>query len=221
MTVIRIAGSDDAGRGPVIGPLIIAGVLLSKNKETLLANIGVKDSKKLTPYSRRKLARDIVKIADKIVIKTISPKDIDDAVNRRTFRGLNHLEAVVMADVIIELAPDEAYLDSPDVKTQRFCELVKRSISGKVNLKIICANHADEIYPVVSAASIIAKETREKIIAELKKKYGDFGSGYPGDPKTRKFLVNYYREHGRFPSIVRKSWKTARSVMEQCGGYKI
>ncbi|WP_457753524.1 ribonuclease HII, partial [Thermococcus sp.] len=81
--------------------------------------------------------------------------------------------------------------------------------------KIIAEHKADAKYLPVSAASILAKVTRDKAIEKLKKQYGEIGSGYPSDPRTRKFLEEYYKEHGEFPPIVRKSWKTLRKIEEK------
>jgi ribonuclease HII len=80
-------------------------------------------------------------------------------------------------------------------------------------------HQADAIYPVVSAASIIAKVRRDELIEELKKELGiDFGSGYPSDPKTKEFLIKWGKKHsGKFPEIVRQSWQTVENIREELG----
>jgi len=204
-----IAGVDDAGRGPVIGPLIIAGVAVEELKYEKLRKIGVKDSKKLSAHQRRRLTVEILNIAYKWDYKIITPAEIDRAVfyKRKTNVGvLNRLEAEAMAEIIDKLKPNIVYVDSSDVNEKRFKEYIMEKLSLK-NVEIISEHKADEKYAVVSAASILAKVKRDAIIAQLRKKYGDFGSGYPSDPKTRFFIKKCIRE-GVYPKIIRMSWKT-------------
>jgi ribonuclease HII len=85
-------------------------------------------------------------------------------------------------------------------------------------VRLVAENKADEKYPVVSAASIIAKVTRDSVIRELHGEYGDFGSGYPSDRRTVNFVIECYARMGGFPEIVRKKWLTVRRLVaaEQC-----
>ena len=203
-----VAGVDEAGRGCIIGPLVIAGVLVKEENLPTLRQIGVKDSKLLTPNKRETLAEEIPRIAEKHVIIKLSPADIDRAVaSGRKLHKLNRLEAETMAQIINVLKPDEAYVDAADVVEDRF----KRHIQERLNAKtIITSKHkADKTYPVVSAASILAKVERDKEIAALSAQYGDFGSGYLTDPKTMTFLKEWLRTHGEYPDCVRKSYKPA------------
>ncbi|MEM3061015.1 MAG: ribonuclease HII [Candidatus Bathyarchaeia archaeon] len=206
-----IAGVDDAGRGPVVGPLVIAGVLIDEDRVNELIKIGVKDSKKLSPNSRKILFDQIRRGVNDYFFVEISPSQIDEVVEKgRKLYKLNFLEAKAMAEVISILKPDIAYVDSSDVDPDRFAEQIADGLPFEV--KIISEHHADEKYPVVSAASILAKVKRDEIIDRIKAEYGDFGSGYPQDPKTLKFLREWMKEHKEFPSFVRKSWKTAKRV---------
>lgn len=210
-----IAGIDDSGRGPVIGPLIVAGVSFIDTKIHLLQKWGIKDSKRLTPRKRRKLSILIRKISYRISIKVIDISVIDSAVLRKSYNGLNHLEAVYVATIINEISPHVVYVDSPDIIPMRFKNLIIENLSNELKrVELICENKADEKYVTVAAASIIAKETRECIIKSLKLRYGDFGSGYPSDPKTVRFLKKYYLSHGEFPPIVRRSWSTLNRILE-------
>ena len=210
-----IAGIDDAGRGPLIGPLIIAGVSFSEDNIEFLKRIGVKDSKKLIPSTRKRLCRIIKSIAHKIVIKEISPQLIDQAVFRVKYQGLNHLEAIFIAKIIEELRPSIVYVDSPDIIPERFKEMILKLLPNSSRyVKIICENKADLNYLVVASASILAKEYREECIIKLKRIYGDFGSGYPSDTRTIYFLKRFYRENGTLPPIVRKSWKTLKRIIK-------
>jgi len=207
-----IAGVDEAGRGPIIGPMVIAGIMIRDKDQDKLLEIGVKDSKMLTKERREKLYYKIIELSVDWTYQTITPMEIDQAVQyrRRTGIGmLNKLEAEVMANVINRLKPDIAYVDSADLDEEKF----KRMIMAKLthNAEIISKHKADRIYPVVSAASIIAKVKRDSIIDEIKKVYGDIGSGYPSDPKTITFIKKCL-EMGELPDFIRRSWSTLDKI---------
>ena len=209
-----IAGVDDAGRGSVIGPLVIAGVLISEEDMPKLVELGVKDSKLLSPQRREKLAAEIKRIAKKYTVIKLSPKDVDAVVERGVkLHRLNRLEAQTMAKVIEALKPDIAYVDASDVLEERFKQHILECLPFKV--EIVSEHKADRKYPVVSAASIIAKVERDSEIAELAEKYGDFGCGYPTDPKTISFLQKCLQKTGEYPDFVRKSWKPAKRVKSE------
>ncbi|MEK6919480.1 MAG: ribonuclease HII, partial [Thermoproteota archaeon] len=115
-----VCGVDDAGRGPVIGPLVIAGVLVEESKLDLLKSLGVKDSKKLTPDARTRLAEEIPRIVDRQHIVELDAPSLDKVVNRAPkFQRLNLLEAKKMAEVVEALRPDIVYVDSSDTDTDR------------------------------------------------------------------------------------------------------
>jgi ribonuclease HII len=209
-----IAGVDDAGRGSVIGSLVIAGVLMSEEDLPKLAELGVKDSKLLSPHRRERLAVEIKRIAKKHAVIKLSPKEIDHIVQKgKKLHRLNRLEAQTMARVIEALRPDIAYVDASDVLEERFKQHILECLPFKV--EIISEHKADRKYSIVSAASIIAKVERDKEIAELTKKYGDLGCGYPTDPKTISFLKKCLQETGEYPDFVRKSWKPAKKVKSE------
>lgn len=209
-----IAGVDEAGRGPVIGPLVIAGVLFKENDLPKLVNLGVKDSKLLSPQKRETLALQIKKLALKWHIVLLSPAEIDRVVeSRRKLHKLNRLEAQAMAKVITVLKPDVVYVDASDVLADRFGDHIAENLS--FSPKIISEHKADVKYPVVSAASIIAKVERDKVISQLQKKHGNMGCGYPSDSNTIKFLEDWIRKFGSYPDFVRKSWKTAKRVKSE------
>jgi len=206
-----IAGVDDAGRGSVIGPLVIAGVMAKEEQLSKLAEIGVKDSKLLTPHRREVLAPEIRQIAVDYAIEKLTPRQIDDIVlNGRKLHKLNWLEAQTMARVIQKLKPDKAYVDASDVLEDRFGRDVLDCLAIKI--PIVSEHKADQTYPIVSAASIIAKVERDREIAELTKVHGDFGSGYPSDPRTIDFLRHCVARTGKYPDFVRVSWKTAQRL---------
>jgi len=209
-----IAGVDDAGRGPIIGPLVIAGVLIDEKDLPTLRNLGVKDSKLLSPRRREQLATEIRKLALKYHVESLSPADIDRVVETgRKLRRLNRLEAQTMAKVIDALKPNVAYVDASDVLADRFKEHILENLSFRV--EIVSEHKADVKYPIVSAASIIAKVERDRAIEKLQEKYrdlGDMGSGYSSDPRTIKFLEKWYARFGYSPEFVRKSWKPAKRL---------
>jgi ribonuclease HII len=203
---------DDAGRGPVIGPLVIAGITIEEDKICELKDLGVKDSKMLVRSTRENMSKEIPKIVNDLHVVELAAKDLDRIVNRAPkFQRLNLLEAKAMAQVIEKLRPDVAYVDSSDTRPERF----KNNILDGLTFvpRIVSEHKADVNYPVVSAASIIAKVHRDRRIGELEQEYGRLGSGYAHDPLTIKFLRNYYVENGDFPPIVRRSWKTLKNIV--------
>lgn len=211
---MKVCGVDDAGRGPVIGPLVIAGITIEENRIHELRELGVKDSKMLIRSSRENMSKEIPKIVNDLHVVELAAGDLDRIVNRAPkFQRLNLLEAKAMAQVIEKLKPDVAYVDSSDTRPERF----KNNILDYLTFvpRIVSEHKADINYPVVSAASIIAKVHRDRRIDELEQEYGKLGSGYAHDPLTIKFLKNYYSEHGEFPPIVRRSWKTLQSIVSE------
>ena len=209
-----ISGVDEAGRGPVIGPLVIAGVLFKENDLLKLVDLGVKDSKLLSSQKRETLAVQIRELALKWHIVLLSPAEIDRVVeSRRKLHKLNRLEAQAMASVIAVLKPDVVYVDASDILADRFGEHIAENLS--FSPKIISEHKADIKYPVVSAASIKAKVERDKVISQPQKKHGNMGCGYPSDSNTIKFLEDWIRKFGSYPDFVRKSWKTAKRVKSE------
>jgi ribonuclease HII len=209
-----IAGVDDAGRGSVIGPLVIAGISIEETDIPKLMDLGVKDSKLLSPKKRKMLATQIRELAFNYHIVFLSPAEIDIVVkSRRRLHKLNRLEAQAMAKVITILKPEIVYVDASDVLPHRFGEHIMENLS--FTLKIVSEHKADLIYPVVSAASIIAKVERDKAISLLQEKHGNTGCGYPHDSDTIKFLGDWIKKFGFYPEFVRKSWKTAIRVKRE------
>jgi ribonuclease HII len=207
-----IAGIDEAGRGPMIGPMVICGVLIESEKLPKLEQIGAKDSKTISHSQRLKLKEKIKQVAAMIEIRSVSAADIDRLRKRTTLNEIEVTEFVAIAKV---LRPREIYLDAADVKADRFGEKVG-NLSGLASkgAVIISEHRADSRYPIVSAASIIAKVERDRVIAEYHKRYGDFGSGYPSDPKTVNFVRGLVRNNQKLPPIVRKSWDSVRKITE-------
>jgi ribonuclease HII len=203
-----VLGIDEAGRGPVIGPMVICGVLASEETIKQLQKLGVKDSKQLSRKRRKCLQEGIINVVEEYVLIEIAPCEIDSWLSSP---GLNSLEAEKTAEIIRKLKPRITYLDAPG-KASSYAKLL-RSILPPESC-IVAENFADQKYPIVSAASILAKVRRDEIIEELHQQYNaDFGSGYPGDKKTREFLIRYYQQNGNFPDIVRTKWATIRKLI--------
>ena len=214
-----VAGVDDAGRGAVIGPLVIAGVLVKEEDLPRLKELGVKDSKLLSPHRREVLAVEIRKIVQKYSLLKLQPEEIDVVVKSgRKLHKLNWLEAQTMARVIETLRPHRVYVDASDVLEERFKQHILECMSFKVD--IISEHKADRNYVAVSAASIIAKVERDREVAELARVYGDFGSGYPSDQRTINFLKQLVEETGDYPEFIRKSWKPAKKIKNGKGTHQ-
>ncbi len=202
----------------MIGPMCIGGVLADKEKIDSLKNLGVADSKKLAPKKREHLAHQIRKYAQKVYIFEVSPSQIDEL---RKVMTMNQIMVLGFSRVLEELQPDMAYVDAADVNATRFGNNLKAQYAKKFpekanELTVVSEHQADATYPIVSAASIVAKVRRDELIKELEKKIGiDFGSGYPSDPKTKRFLEEWSREHDTLPEFVRHSWKTAENVLKK------
>ncbi|MEM3404006.1 MAG: ribonuclease HII [Nitrososphaeria archaeon] len=206
-----IGGIDEAGRGALIGPLVIAGVSIESSKIDLLRNYHVKDSKVLLPSTRNRLYDLIVSTAKKVYVVEVSPKEIDEYVlHGKKLRKLNYLESLKMAKIVDVLEAEVVYVDSADVNPDRFAQEIYSA--SKLKPKIVAEHHADQNYVVVSAASVVAKVTRDRRIEELASRYGFFGSGYPSDPRTMKFLEDWIRARSVLPDFVRKSWKSLKKV---------
>ncbi|MEA3431612.1 MAG: ribonuclease HII [candidate division WOR-3 bacterium] len=203
---MKVLGIDEAGRGPAVGPMIMAGVLYDEKMDEALTKMGIRDSKRLTSKRRESLEMRIKENVERYWIVEIPVSLIDR-------KNLNTLEIESTASIINEADADRVFLDAPvagsgiDKYIKKLREIVRKETA------ITAENHADDIYPCVSTASILAKVERDRIIKKLQERYGDFGSGYPGDDKTRKFIPEWHK----FPDIVRKRWSPVREAMVRKG----
>lgn len=203
-----ICGIDEAGRGPVIGPLVMAGVLIKENHEEKLKKLGVKDSKLLPKEKREPLFKKILEIAEDYKIISLTPDVIDKILGSPT-SNLNKLEAETTAEILNYLKPEKAIIDLPDKNAERYQDYIKRRLDNEV--KLITEHKADHNYPVVSAASILAKVTRDRYIDFLKDQFKeDFGSGYMADPKTQKFLEKHW--NNTKVHFFRKNWQSWKNM---------
>ena len=202
-----VCGVDEARRGSMLGPLVIAGITINRSKINLLKKQGVRDSKKLSPATRERLYKKIISIVDDYYVVKIPPRVIDKSVSNHS---LNHLEAKYMAKVISKLSPSIAFVDSCDINSKRFGKEISKLTS---NTKIRSHHHADSKFITVSAASILAKVSRDRAITRLKKKH-NIGSGYPSDPKTKVFVKKSIRRNQNL-TFLRKSWKPVQILMKK------
>lgn len=194
--------------------------MVDEGQQSELVDLGVKDSKLLSPLKRRKLVEQFKQMNIKTHIVEISPAEIDEAVRcTRKLHKLNRLEAKTMAKVIEALQPDVAIVDAADVLPDRYKEHVIECLSFPV--QVISEHKADRKYPVVSAASVIAKVERDKVIEELRNRYGDFGSGYTSDVKTKLFLETLARNNCEYPDYIRHAWKTAKLAREKAASKQL
>lgn len=202
-----LAGVDEAGRGPVLGPLVVAAVLVESQEP--LRELGVRDSKLLAPRRREELEPRIRALARRVETAVIPAEEL----NRRMPRtNLNKIEAWAFAGLLRRLQPAEAVLDACDVDAARF----GRSVAAKARLPacVIRAEHeADANHPVVAAASIVAKVLRDRLMAELAARHGACGSGYSHDPATRAFLQDWVARHGALPPFARHEWETSKRLV--------
>ena len=200
-------GIDEAGRGPVIGPLVVAGVETEDPEKLKL--LGVKDSKQLSMAERGRLYDQILKIAKAEVI-CISAQEIDEL---RKIKSLNVIELDAFIEIIQRLSGDKVIIDLPE-SGNRFEVQIKSRVGREIELT---AEHkADENYPIVSAASIIAKVTRDREVRRIEDELGTrIGSGYPSDPDTKKYLKDVAEGGKGFGVYVRHSWQTVKDFVKK------
>ncbi|MCE4615500.1 MAG: ribonuclease HII [Aeropyrum sp.] len=199
-------GVDEAGRGSVVGELVVAAYAARTSEKRLLEEIGVRDSKVLTAARRLYIYRDLKGVGF-FTVQAIPAREIDrENINRLVTRAIARLVSRVMAhygylptSIVID-----RYGDEGGVVDALTALGVQRS-------SIIVEEKADTKYPVVSAASIVAKVVRDARIEVLRRLHGVRGSGYPSDPETREWLAEVFRRGGR-PSYVRYSWETVKKL---------
>ncbi|HYC26489.1 MAG TPA: ribonuclease HII [Nitrososphaerales archaeon] len=208
-----VGGVDEAGRGCVLGPLVVAGVSLPADRVQELKDLGVKDSKKLSAKRREKMYPKILRVCTEVRSASIPPREIDEVVKAGVrLRSLNYLEALYFAKVIDALGADRVNVDASDTSPRRFGGYI---VGAKKSATVVKAAHkADRDDPVVSAASIVAKVRRDRAVSKLRVAHGDFGSGYPSDPVTRAFFSDRLLHGEPLPPFVRTSWKTWENLWQ-------
>lgn len=200
-----VCGVDESGKGPLIGPLVIAGINVKESNISKLKDLEIKDSKLHSPARREELFEKIKEIADSFHIIQVPAEEIDSRASVGT--NLNQLEALKAANILDELKPDKAYVDSPTSPDGSYFEKMIRESLKNQDIEIKTGHRYDSKFKVVSAASILAKVTRDREVQKIQEEVGEeIGSGYPADQITRKFL----REHwnNKVSKYIRKTWST-------------
>ena len=212
-----ILGLDEAGKGPVIGPMVLCGCLIEKKDEIQLRRLGVKDSKLVTPKRREFLEIEIKKIIENYELVVCESNEIDES----SFAGikLTEFEAERFARIINNLNDGKerikVIIDCPSIGISSWTDLLKPKIKNLSNLELVIEHKADQNYLAVSAASILAKCERERAMDKLKEEYGtEIGSGYCADPATIRFLEKFANKH-KDKGIFRKCWSTWKNASEK------
>ncbi len=206
-----LGGIDEAGRGSVVGPLVIAGISFDSKKIKVLKDMAITDSKKTSPRKRKEIFEEISNLCESIFICKINCSTIDKFVK---LHNLNKLESKFMTIVADNLIANKIVVDSCDVNPFRFQQEIKKNLINK-NISIYSYHKADLDNIIVSCASIVAKVTRDNEIAKLKETLGkDIGSGYPSDPKTKTFIKNEI-EMENSKKYIRFSWKPVKQIINK------
>jgi len=184
--------------------------MLEERKLPVLVKNRVKDSKLLTRRRRGFLYGKLKKFADDMVILKISAADID---KNKTISNLNKLWFRRVQEITNVLHPEKMYVDALEADTKKCHDHIRKGLDAELKeIEIVCENFADKKYPIVGAASIMAKVVRDAEIKKLHDEYGDFGSGYTSDPRTIKFLKDWIEKNKHFPYFVRHSWITIQEL---------
>lgn len=201
----NIAGIDEAGRGPVIGPLVVCCAFCRREDEKRLKELSVRDSKKLSARQREAMYSELKKFCTFKWVE-ISAADLNTLMGEMS---LNDIEAKVMADLAKQVVDADIMIDMPDRYSWTF-----RGRMQRFGMTRFEAEHkADDRYPIVSAASICAKIVRDAKIDEIRKATCDFGSGYPGDKKTMEALKDNEKRKMLQP-FIRVRWKTIEDLAQ-------
>ena len=208
-------GVDEAGRGSVMGPLVVGAVFV-EDEEPLRA-MGVRDSKKLTPKAREKLYDEITSSVPYWEVCVTQAEEIDE---QRKSISLNEIELNMFAELANRHPCARAVADCPDINEVSFGNRFSNLLGNDV--EVIAKHKADDTYPVVSAASIVAKVTRDRLLDDIRSEFDvNIGSGYPSDHYTMDFIRDWIEENGRAPKHVRCSWEPVRRMLSRRANTKI
>ena len=202
---------DEAGRGPVVGPLVVG--LAACEDPSEVAALGVRDSKLLSARRREGLYHEIRNVCRTESV-AVSARELDRRMDEVT---LNQVELEVFALLARRVPSDAYYLDACDVDAERFGREFAR-LSGCDARRVVSEHRADATYPLVSAASIIAKVERDRAIAQIAERLEPLvglplGSGYAHDETTRVFLERHLERFGALPEEARAAWATSRTLI--------
>jgi ribonuclease HII len=205
-----ILGLDEAGRGSLLGPLVLGGFEVPRHRVAELRGLGAADSKSLRPAEREAVYQRLGRVGRRVSVP-LPPRRIDAAV---AVRGLNRLEAAGFAGLVRAVRPTEAVVDACDPVAARFGALV--ADLSRTSVPVRAFHHADVTDPVVGAASIVAKVRRDRAIRGLARRLGrPTGSGYPSDPTTVALARQVVGAGAPYPPWFRRSWATAQRLMRE------
>lgn len=129
--------------------------------------------------------------------------------------NLDKIEAMKVAEIIDMSGANIVYVDSLEQNSKKFKQLIVKHLQNK-DVELVVENYMDESVPVVSAASIIAKVERDRVVEEIKQKVGfDFGAGYSHDSRTIDFVEALLKKSSKLPNYVRQSWITTQVLKEK------
>lgn len=202
---MRTLGIDEAGRGCVFGPLVVAGFLYEGPDPDRLFDAGAGDSKAMTPR-RREAVRAALGALGRVEIVEIGARAIDAG-------NLNDLEEAAIADLVRAFRPDAVVVDALGHPTTLPAVVARlRQASGHPTCTWRMEPKADANHAVVGAASVFAKTTRDARLDALRDAFGELGSGYPSDPKVRAWLTAWAATGAPWPDFVRTRWSTIATL---------
>ncbi len=198
---------DEAGRGAVLGPLVVAGVVVEEAHLPRLSDLGFRDSKTLSRDRRRALARALGSCGARGRVVVIPAAAVDAA-------NLTDLELEATAALVRRLSPGTVVMDTPVglPAIPRFRGLLAAR-AGLPPAAVSVVPKADRDHPAAAAASVLAKAVRDGYVLLLRKHYGDFGWGYPGEEKVKSYLQAWISAHGTPPPFGRARWRPVRDLL--------
>ncbi|XP_028828210.1 ribonuclease H2 subunit A isoform X2 [Denticeps clupeoides] len=216
-------GIDEAGRGPVLGPMVYGICFCPVSRKEQLKELKVADSKTLREDQRESLFLKLDEAKNFVgwALQILSPNTISTSMLQRTKYNLNalsHDAAIGLVQYALDSGVQlkEVFVDTvgPAAKYQ---ETLSKRFPG---VEVTVRPKADSLFPIVSAASICAKVARDHAVKAWKftERLGDvdtdYGSGYPNDPKTKSWLLRHLDPVFGYPQFVRFSWSTAQTLLE-------
>ncbi|XP_051024774.1 ribonuclease H2 subunit A isoform X2 [Acomys russatus] len=217
-------GVDEAGRGPVLGPMVYAICYCPLSRLADLEALKVADSKTLTENERERLFAKMEEDGDFVgwALDVLSPNLISTSMLGRVKYNLNSLSHDTAAGLIQYALDQSVNVTQVFVDTVGMAETYQARLQQRFpGLEVTVKAKADSLFPVVSAASIFAKVARDQavknwqFVESLQDLDSDYGSGYPNDPKTKAWLRKHVDPVFGFPQFVRFSWSTAQAILEK------
>jgi ribonuclease HII len=213
-----VIGCDEAGRGCVIGALAMTAFAVEKRKEQHLRIAGARDSKEMTPKKREEVLEKLKLIGD-YKTRLISAVEITAAMEQKV--SLNEIEAIALSKLLDDFvtsiekrgdAVETIYLDSPDPNPEKYEQRIRKNSRKLKSISIVSSNKAENKYPSVAAASVVAKTTRDAELEKIKEVFGeDFGTGYTHDAVTIDFVKRHLKDEKLAPYL-RTKWKTIKNL---------